>query len=445
MFDFLSNKFANLFSRLTAQTKLTEKNIEETMQKVRDALLEADVPFGVVDTFLSEISQEVVGQKLLTNSLKPGEHLIKIVHDKLLVFLGGQESSAFAFQIPSIIMLIGLQGSGKTTTAAKLARFIKKQAEARGKSRKILLASIDFYRPAAIDQLEILASQNRLAFYRSPYTEPLKAALDIQAYYKQNSFELLILDTAGRMHVDASMMQEIQLVDQRLQPKYKFLVLDAMTGQESLNVAQSFQDGVGFTASILSKMDSETRAGCALAFRYCLKKPILFVGTGEKAEDLEQFRPERMASCILGMGDIQTLIEKAQEKIKKADQDALASSLSKGKMTLQDFAQQLEMMNKIGSLSQIMKYMPGASMASLSPEMVTKGELELKKFRAIIGSMTKKERIFPQILNGSRKQRIASGAGVAVSDVNILLDRFEKSKEVVKLFNKFSRLPGFHG
>ncbi len=444
MFDFLSNKFANLFSRLTGQTKLTEKNIEETMQKVRDALLEADVPFGVVDTFLKEISQEVVGQKLLTNSLKPGEHLIKIVHDKLLAFLGGQESSAFTFQIPSIIMLMGLQGSGKTTTAAKLACFIKKQAESRGKSRTILLASIDFYRPAAIDQLEILAQQNNIAFYRPSSTDPLKAAVDIHAYYKQHGFEILILDTAGRMHVDSTMMQEIQLVDQKLQPKYKFLVLDAMTGQESLKVAEAFQDGVGFYAAILSKMDSEARAGCAVAFRYCLKKPILFVGTGEKAADLEQFRPERMTSCILGMGDIQTLIEKAQEKIKKADQDALASSLSKGKMTLQDFAQQLEMMNKIGSLSQIMKYMPGASMASLSPEMVSKGELELKKFRAIISSMTKKERIFPKILNGSRKQRIASGAGVTVSDVNILLDRFEKSKEVVKLFNKFSRLPGFH-
>lgn len=444
MFDFLSNKFANLFSRLTGQTKLTEKNIEETMQKVRDALLEADVPFGVVDTFLKEISQEVVGQKLLTNSLKPGEHLIKIVHDKLLAFLGGQESSAFTFQIPSIIMLMGLQGSGKTTTAAKLACFIKKQAESRGKSRTILLASIDFYRPAAIDQLEILAQQNNIAFYRPSSTDPLKAAVDIHAYYKQHGFEILILDTAGRMHIDSTMMQEIQLVDQKLQPKYKFLVLDAMTGQESLKVAEAFQEGVGFYAAILSKMDSEARAGCAVAFRYCLKKPILFVGTGEKAADLEQFRPERMTSCILGMGDVQTLIEKAQEKIKKADQDALASSLNKGKMTLQDFARQLEMMNKIGSLSQIMKYMPGASMASLSPEMVSKGELELKKFRAIIGSMTKKERIFPKILNGSRKQRIASGAGVTVSDVNILLDRFEKSKEVVKLFNKFSRLPGFH-
>lgn len=444
MFDFLSNKFANLFSRLTGQTKLTQKNIEETMQKVRDAMLEADVPFSVVDTFLNEISEEVVGQKLLTTSLKPGEHLIKIVHDKLLAFLGGQDSSAFAFQIPSTLMLMGLQGSGKTTTAAKLAYFIKKQAENRGKSRTILLASIDFYRPAAIDQLEILANKHGFSFYRSSYTDPLKAALDINAYGKQHGFDIVILDTAGRMHVDAVMMQEIQSVDQKLQPKYKFLVLDAMTGQESLRVAQSFQEGVGFTAAILSKMDSETRAGCALAFRYCLKKPILFVGTGEKPSDLEQFKPDRMTSCILGMGDIQTLIEKAQEKIKKADQDALTASLSKGKMTLQDFAQQLEMMNKIGSLSQIMKYMPGASMASMSPEVLNKGEMELKKFRAIISSMTKKERILPAILNGSRKQRIACGAGVTVAEVNILLDRFEKSKEVVKLFNKFSRFPGFH-
>ena len=217
-----------------------------------------------------------------------------------------------------------------------------------------------------------------------------------------------------------------------------------MTGQESLRVAQSFHDAVGFNGAILTKMDSETRAGCALAFRYCLKKPVLFVGTGEKATDLEQFRPERIADRMLGMGDIQTLIEKADEKIKKSEQEALASSLQKGKMTLHDFAQQLEMMNKIGSLSQIMKYMPGAAAAPVSPEMINKGEAEIKKFKAIIGSMTMKERVLPKLLNGSRKQRIAGGSGVTVQDVNILLDRFEKSKELVKLFSKFKRFPGFN-
>jgi signal recognition particle subunit SRP54 len=443
MFEFLSNKFANVFSRLAGQTQLTEKNIQETMQKVREALLGADVPDAVVETFLQEISHEVVGQKLITASLKPGEQFIKIVHSKLLAFLGGQDTSLFTFQIPSIVMMMGLQGSGKTTTTAKLARFIKKQAEQRGKTRAILVASIDFYRPAAIDQLEIVARQNDISFYRSPYTEPLKAALDIHAYYKQHGFEMLLLDTAGRMHVDTAMMQEIQHVDQKLQPKYKFLVLDAMTGQESLRVAQSFQDAVGFHGAILTKMDSETRAGCALAFRYCLKKPILFVGTGEKASDLEQFRPERVADRMLGMGDIQTLIEKADEKIKKSEQEALASSLQKGKMTLHDFAKQLEMMNKIGSLSQIMKYMPGVPLASVSSETINKGEAELKKFKAIISSMTMKERLLPNLLNASRKLRVAKGAGVVVHDVNMLLDRFEKSKEIVKLFSKFKRFPGF--
>ena len=444
MFDFLSNKFANLFSKLTGQHRLTEKNIEETLQKVRDALLEADVPYQVVDTFLQEVSSEVVGQKLLTTSLKPGEHFVKIVHDKLLAFLGGQESATpFTFQIPSIVMLMGLQGSGKTTTIAKLARYVQKQAEARGKTRKMIAASIDFYRPAAIDQLEILSRQCGITFYRSPFTEPLKAAIDIVQYYKNNGFELLLLDTAGRMHVDATMMQELQAVVQKIQPKYKYLVLDAMTGQESLKVAQAFQEGVGFDAAILSKMDSETRAGSALAFRYCLKKPILFIGVGEKIDDLEQFKADRITSSILGMGDIQTLIEKAQEKIKKADQDALVSSLSKGKMSLQDFANQLEMMNKLGSFSQLMKYFPGAAKSAVSPETLEKGEKEIKKFRAIIYSMTPKERLLPTILNGSRKQRIARGAGVNVADINILLDRFEKSKELVKLFNKFSRFPGF--
>lgn len=443
MFDFLSNKFSNLFSRLTGQNKLTEHNMQETLQKVKDALLEADVPYQLVETFLKEVSDEVVGQKVLTASLKPGEHLIKIIHDKLVHFLGGTAGvETITFQIPSIIMLMGLQGSGKTTTIAKLAYFVQKQAEKRGKKRKILIASVDFYRPAALDQLEILAKQIGVDFYRSKLTDPIAAAADINQYFKNNGYELLFFDTAGRMHVDAGMLQELKVIDTKIQPKYKYLVLDAMTGQESLRVAQTFEDEVGFHGAILTKIDSETRGGAAFAFRYTIKKPILFLGSGEKIADLEYCRPERMASRILGMGDIQSLIEKAQEKIKQADQDSLEKSMQQGKMTLQDFASQLEMVSKIGSLSQIMNYLPGMSSKQISPDMVSKGEAEIKRFRAIISSMTVKERLCPQILNGSRKQRIAGGSGVTVTQINELLDRFEKSQQFMKAFKKFGRMPG---
>lgn len=416
--------------------------MQETLQKVHDALLEADVPYQLVETFLKEVSQEIVGQKVLTASLKPGEHLVKIIHDKLVNFLGGSANlETITFQIPSIIMVMGLQGSGKTTTVGKLAYFIQKQAEKRGKKRKVLVASVDFYRPAALDQLEILAKQADVDFYRSNSTDPLSAAADIYRYYKNNEYEHLLFDTAGRMHIDGTLLEELHRLDAKLQPKYKYLVLDAMTGQESLRVAQAFEERVGFHGAIVTKIDSDTRGGAIFAFRYMMKKPILFIGSGEKLADLEYCRPERMASRILGMGDIQSLIEKAQEKIKQSDHDALEKSLSQGKMTLQDFARQLEMVNKMGSLSQIVNYLPGMSSAQISSEMVQKGEIEIKRFRAIIGSMTTKERLCPQILNGSRKQRISRGAGVTVTHINEFLDRFEKSQQFVKMFKKMGRTP----
>jgi len=445
MFDFLSNKFSNLFSRLTGQSKLTEANIKETLQKVKDSLLEADVPYVLVETFLQEISNEVVGQKVLTATLKPGEHLIKIIHEKMVAFLGSAQGvESIMFQIPSVIMLMGLQGSGKTTTVAKLAYFVQKQAEKRGKSRKILLASVDFHRPAALEQLEILAQQVGVDFYRSSLQDSCAAAVDIHNYYKKNGYEHLFLDTAGRMHIDTSLLQELKMIDSKLHPKYKYLVLDAMTGQESLRVAQLYEESVGFNGAILTKIDSDTRGGAAFAFRYTIKKPIVFIGAGEKVGDLEFCRPERMASRILGMGDIQSLIERAEEKIKQSDKDALEKSLQQGKMSLIDFAQQLEMMNKIGSLSQIMNYMPGLGQNKLTPEMVEKGEKEIKRFRAIINSMTLKEKLCPALLNGSRKQRIAQGAGVTVTHINEFLDRFEKSQQFVKLFKKLGKLPGFN-
>ncbi len=437
MFDFLSKKFSSVFSRLTGKGALTEKNIQEALEKVRDALLEADVPQKLVQEFIQSIQKEVVGQKV-TASLKPGEQFIKVVHERLLHFLGGDQSGInFSFQIPSTVMVMGLQGSGKTTTLAKLAHFIKKEAKNRSKDRKILFGSVDFYRPAAIDQLELLAKQVGVDFYRSSSTDPVAAAQEISAHACEGRYEIVFLDTAGRLHVDNQMLKELQEVDSVFRPKYKLLVLDAMTGQESLNVAEAFAQTVNFHSVILTKMDSDSRGGAAFAFRYALKKPILFVGTGEKVDEIERFRPERMADRILGMGDVLSLIEKAEEKIKQEEHESVMRSFRKGKFTLQDFADQMGMVGRLGSFSKLVKFIPG--MGNVSPDMLQKGEQDMKRFKAIISSMTPKERLNPRILNGSRKSRIAKGSGVRVADVNVLLLRFEQSQQFAKLFKRFGR------
>jgi len=440
MFDFLSKSFSRVFSSIVGTGALTEKNVQEALDKVKDSLLQADVPHALVDEFVESISKEIVGQKV-TKSLKPGEQFIKVVHKRLLDFLGGQSNlnSDSLFQIPSTIMVMGLQGSGKTTSIAKLAHFVQKQAKKRNKTREILLASVDFYRPAAVDQLEILAKQVGVSFYRATNTDPVSASEEIAAYAKKNHYELVFLDTAGRLHVDNKMLQELRDIDSLVKPKYKLLVLDAMTGQESLNVAKAFAQSVEFHSAVLTKMDSDTRGGAAFAFRYALKKPILCVGIGETVADFERFRPERMADRILGMGDVLSLIEKAEEKIKKEEQESVLRSFRRGKLTLQDFADQMGMVSKLGSLSTLAKYLPGIGGAQLSPEMIQKGEQDMKRFKAILSSMTPKERLCPKILNGSRKERIAKGAGVLASDINSLLRRFEESQQFAKLFKRFGR------
>ncbi len=436
MFDFLSKSFSSIFSSLTGHGKLTEKNIDESMQKIKDSLLESDVPYELCNTFISEIKQDVVGQKVV-NSLRPSEQFVKVVYDRLLAFLGGQYTQeSFTFQIPSTMMMLGLQGSGKTTTAAKLALFIQHQAQKRGKSRKILCASVDFYRPAAIDQLQVVAQQAGADFYRAAATDPIQATHEIVEYAKKHMYEILIFDTAGRLHVDDILMQELEQIQKIVKPKYKFLVVDAMIGQESLSVAKTFQDRIGFDYAILSKMDSNARAGVAFSFRYALKKSILFMGTGEKLENLELFRPERIAKRMLGMGDILTLVENAEDKIKQSEQESLEKSFKSGHMTLLDFAQQLSMAGRLGSLSSIIKYLPGMSSLNISNSQIEQSEKEMKKFKAIIDSMTRKEKLRADIIDASRKERIAKGAGVLVADVSQLLQRFEQTQQFVKLLKK---------
>ncbi|MCB9493165.1 MAG: signal recognition particle protein [Epsilonproteobacteria bacterium] len=441
MFDFLSQKFSGVLSWLKDKGRLSEENIAQATKQIEEALLEADVPFDIVKEFLNQVKGEIVGQKV-TKSLNPGQQMIKIVHQKLLDFLGGAKAlSPTSFQIPSVLMVMGLQGSGKTTTIAKLTHWIKKQAKQRGKQRAVLLASVDFYRPAAIDQLEILAKQVDTDFYRAQSTDPVSAAREIYDHFKKNQYEHLFLDTAGRLHIDQQLMEELKQINAKLTPRYKILVLDAMTGQESLNIAKSFNDEIGFDSVILSKMDSDTRGGAAFAFRYALKKPIAFVGSGEKIDDLEHFIPERMTTRILGMGDIMTLIEKASEDIDEQKQENLSKKLFSGNFSLNEFLDQIQMIDKLGSLQKITRYLPGFH--SLPQDAMEKGQTEIKKFKAIICSMTPKERLAPAIFDASRKKRVAQGAGVQVQDINQLLERFEQSKQFVRMFKRSGKFGKF--
>ncbi|OQA36256.1 MAG: Signal recognition particle protein [Candidatus Dependentiae bacterium ADurb.Bin331] len=445
MFDFLTEKFSSVFSRLTGQRYLTETNIAQTLEKVHEALIEADVPFSTVNAFIEQLKQEVVGKKVLT-TLNPGEQFIKLVHDKLVSFLGAVPGNdQFLFNKKSTVLVMGLQGSGKTTTIGKLAHYALQTAHMRKQpAPKILCASVDYYRPAAIDQLEILANKARVSFYRAQSTDVVQAAQEIVHFFKQHEYTLLFLDTAGRLHIDNNLLAELKEINQVVQPNTTLLVLDAMTGQESLRVAQAFDQAVGFTGGILTKIDSETRAGVAFGFCFELKKPLLFVGSGEKLDELEAFHPNRMATRMLGMGDVQSLLEKAQHKIKQVDQENLEKSLKNGVFTLDDFAKQIDMMNSLGSFSQVLKYIPGVSGAGIKQEAISQGESQMKQFRAVINSMTRKERLNHRLLDGSRKQRVAKGAGVPVSVINILIDRFEQMQQFVKLVKKSGKFSPFN-
>lgn len=459
MFDFLSKKFSSIFSTLNGQSKLTEKNIAQSLEQIELALLEADVPHAVVQEFIASIKQEAIGQKVLS-AVKPGDQLTKLVHDKLVVFLGGKSEapkvavknasggapavSPMTLNYPAAVVVMGLQGSGKTTTLAKIAHWvIQDAAKRKARAPKILCASVDFYRPAAVDQLALVAQKAGAAFCRAKSVEPVAAAQEILAHFQHEKYDLLLLDTAGRLHVDNTLLAELRAIASLVQPSHKLLVLDAMTGQESLTVARAFDQAVGFDGAILSKLDSDTRGGAAFAFRYALGKPILFTGVGEKTTDLEPFYPERMAGRILDMGDVVSLVEKAQEKISEAEAARTEKAWRGGAMTLQDFADQMKLMNRVGSLGSIAKMLPGAGGLGLSPQMLEKGEKELKMFQAIINSMTLKERSVPRLLDGSRKKRVAKGAGVGVEQVNLLLARFEQMQQFAKLLQGAGRSSRF--
>lgn len=444
MFDFLSNRFSGIFDWLNGKPRISQDDINASVEKLFDALIDADVPHALARAFLTTVTDSLAGKEL-HKSINPGHYIVKVVQEKLTEFLGSQASAAPLFiEYPSTVMVLGLQGSGKTTTTAKLAHLIDQQERKAGKKKRILLASVDYYRAAAIDQLEILAKEIGLDFYRAISQNVLAAAREIQEYSQKNNYELLFLDTAGRLHIDQEMMLELKEVEKIVRAKKKILILDAMTGQESLSVAEAFNQAVAFDGAILTKMDSETRAGAAFSFYYKLKKPVLFIGVGEKVNDLEPFIPDRIASRIIGMGDILTLMDKAEKALAEDDkikQAKMSERFTTGTFTLDDFLQQLSYIQKMGSAQKILSYLPG--MPKMNPADVERGEKEMKRMRAISSSMTLKERLMPSLLNGERKKRIARGSGTEIADVNQMLQKFEQIKHFAKLMKNSGNFKNF--
>lgn len=434
MFDNLSDKLASTFKSLRGQGKLSEKNIEDAIKDVRMSFLEADVNFKVVKQFISKVKEEAVGEKVL-KSLSPGQQLIKIVHEHLVELLGGSNIGVDLDQKPPIcIMMVGLQGSGKTTTVGKLAKYFIKQ------KRRPLLVPADVYRPAAIDQLNRLGEQVGATVYPSTTSDhPVAIAAKAKLKAENEGFDIVLLDTAGRLQIDEGMMDELVQMKRALDPQEILFVADAMTGQEAVNVAAKFDEMLDLSGVVLTKMDGDARGGAALSIRAVTGKPLKFVGTSEKLDGLELFHPDRIASRILGMGDVLSLIEKAQEVVEKDKAEEMQKKLMKASFTLEDFLEQMKMMKKMGSISSIFGMLPGMRKIAKTLEEGKEGamvEKELKHVEGIILSMTPKERRNHAILNGSRRRRIAQGSGTSVQEVNRLIKQFMEMRKMMKKMKK---------
>ncbi len=430
MFGYLSGKMIDLFNSLGGSSKLSDKDISKAAETVQDALIGADVPLKIVKELSDAVSFELKDVQT-KSSVKLVDRVQTILFKKLEALLGGSEGGVvFDFKSKSTILVAGLQGAGKTTSIAKIATFLQKNNNA----SKILVTSLDFVRPAAVDQLRILASKVGVDFVEPVFGDYSATISKSQQMFKSGDYQFLIVDTPGRLHVDSGLMTELQNIVVTLQPEYKLLVIDSMIGQESLKVARSFEDVLDISGAILSKSDSDSKGGVALSLFSEVKKPVLFLGTGERAVDFERFIPSRIAARMLGSGDIQTLVEKIDKQISaesRKNSEDISKRFLAGEFTFSDFLAQMEMMSSFGSLQKIVSYVPG--FGKISQEQVLQAEKEMKKLRAIICSMTEKERNFPSILNLSRKQRIAKGAGVSEADVNQLLNKFEECKRFAKL------------
>ena len=423
-FELLGDKLQGILKKIKGQSRLTEKNMDEMLKEIRISLLEADVNFKVVKEFVNNIKEKSLGLDV-SKSLSPGQMIFKIIKDELVVLLG-DENKGLDISGFSSLMLVGLQGSGKTTSAAKLAYYLMNK-----QNKKPLLVGLDVYRPAAIDQLINLGESIGVEVY---FDRESKDVVDIakraEAYAREKGFNLIIYDTAGRLHIDETLMDELRSVKENIKIKEVLLVVDAMSGQDSVNVTNAFHESLNINGIIMSKLDGDARGGSALSIKHLTGIPIKFAGMGEKTDDLELFHPDRMAERILGMGDVLTLIEKAEEHIDEKEAKKSVNRMLSGRFTLEDMLVQMEQVNKIGSLKGIMKFIPG--MPKISDEDANKATKELNKTKAIINSMTLEERRNPDILKAKRKIRIAKGAGVNPSDVNKVLNQYEKTKEMMK-------------
>ncbi len=430
MFGALTDKFENIFKSLRSRGVLTESDIDAALEEIKIALLEADVSLQVVKSFCSNIRQEALGMKVM-KSLNPGQMVIKFVHDELVKTLGETSPLNLRFSPPVIIVMVGLQGSGKTTSTAKLAKYLKEDHK-----RKPLMVSVDVYRPAAIEQLATLAGQIDVSVFPSSTSEsPKDIAVRARQHAEQAGYDTLLIDTAGRLQIDTTLMDELIDIVEAVEPHEVLLVADSMTGQEAVKVAKAFDEALELDGLILTKLDGDSRGGAALSMRAITGKPIKFVGMGEKADALEMFQPDRMASRILGMGDVLSLIEKASKQVSEEEAKKLQKKFKKDQFSLEDFYSQLQMIKKMGSISSLMKMIPGASKIS---EQLDGGvaEKEMSRVEAIILSMTREERAEHTIINGSRKKRIAQGSGTSVEDVNKLLTQFGTMKKMMKNVSK---------
>lgn len=440
-FEGLSTKLQNIFGKLGKRGKLSEKEVKEAMREVKLALLEADVNFTVVKSFINTVSERAVGAEVL-QSLTPSQQIIKIVDEELTTLMGGSvERLNFGSRKPAVILLAGLQGAGKTTMAGKLAGYLAKT-----QGKKPLLVACDIYRPAAIKQLQVVGEKVGVPVFERGTNNPVETAKEAIAYAEYHFLDLVIVDTAGRLHIDEKMMDEIADIKNELNPTEILLVVDAMTGQDAVNVAKSFNEKLELTGVILTKLDGDTRGGAALSVRSVTGKPIKFSGIGEKLTDIEPFYPERMASRILGMGDVLTLIEKAEQAFDEKQANELAKKITNDDFTLEDFLEQFQQVKKMGSMSELLAMMPGMNAGKFKDVEID--QKASARVEAIIKSMTPKERRKPDILNAGRKKRIAAGSGTSVQEVNRLIKQFEQSRQLMKQFTGkgkkgFKRKKGF--
>lgn len=438
MFDSLSGKLQNAFRNLRGLGKISESNVGDALREVRMALLEADVNFKVARDFIERVKTKALGAEVVA-SVQPGQQIIKIIHDELVDLLGSANAGLNFNANPSCLMLVGLHGAGKTTSSGKLARLIQKQG------RQTLLVAADVYRPAAMDQLETLGKQLDIpVFVKRGETDVLKIAREALDFAKSRNCNTIIFDTAGRLQIDAPLVQELVRLRDLVKPQEILLVLDAATGQEAVNVATHFDSALTITGSILTKLDGDARGGAALSLKSVTGKPIKFAGTGEKLDEFEAFHPERMASRILGMGDVVSLVEKAAEAVNEADARRMEEKMRKGEFTLEDFLDQLRQMKKLGPLEDLMKMLPGGAQAMQGQDL-SKQEREFKRMEAMICGMTPKERRSPQILNAKRRIRVAKGSGVTVTELNTMMNKFGQMQQMMKKMGKFQKMMGKMG